>query len=250
VFCGLLRLVCKISRTLRRRLIKKKEKVMLISVSGIIGSGKDTVASIIQQLTPYHGWEVKKFAGKLKQVASILTGIPVEKFEDQKFKQTNLPSEWDLLKLVGSGLRQDGWSGPKYPKVEAMTVRELLQKLGTEALREGLHTNVWVNALFADFKTKKSKIENDSDSEEYSYSLPNWIITDTRFPNELEAVRRNSGIAIKVVRNSQNTLGTQHISETALNHVTDWDYVVENNGTLEELKQKIFDILSKENIIK
>jgi hypothetical protein len=32
-----------------------------------------------------------------------------------------------------------------------MSVRELLQKLGTEAMRDGLHTNVWVNALFSDY---------------------------------------------------------------------------------------------------
>ena len=32
-------------------------------------------------------WEIKKFAGKLKQIASLLTGIPIEKFEDQEFKK-------------------------------------------------------------------------------------------------------------------------------------------------------------------
>jgi hypothetical protein len=70
---------------------------------------------------------VKKFAGKLKQIASLLTGIPVEKFEDQEFKKLDMNPEW------------------------GMTYREFLQNLGTEAMRDGLHTNVWVNALFADY---------------------------------------------------------------------------------------------------
>jgi dephospho-CoA kinase len=64
----------------------------LIGISGKIGSGKDTVAAIIQELYPQY--EVKKFAGKLKDIASILTGIPVEKFEDQEFKKTDLGKEW------------------------------------------------------------------------------------------------------------------------------------------------------------
>jgi len=114
---------------------------MILGINGKIGSGKDTVGKIIQHLTSEwedeefqdtdmldvrSNWEIKKFAGKLKQIASILTGIPVENFEDQEFKKLDMSPEW------------------------GMTYREFLQKLGTEAMREGLHTNVWVNALMAD----------------------------------------------------------------------------------------------------
>jgi hypothetical protein len=83
---------------------------MLIGINGYAGSGKDTVGKIIQYLlSAFNGvnlekilnkyeeyewmleeqseWEIKKFAGKLKQVASLLTGIPIEKFEDQEFKK-------------------------------------------------------------------------------------------------------------------------------------------------------------------
>jgi hypothetical protein len=35
-----------------------------------------------------------------------------------------------------------------------MSVRKLLQKLGTEAMRDGLHTNVWCNALFSDYSVQ------------------------------------------------------------------------------------------------
>lgn len=223
---------------------------MLISITGKIGSGKDTAAEIIQQITPYHNWQVKKFAGKLKQIASILTGIPVENFESQDFKRTFLSREWDIVKLVGSGLRQDGLFGPKTPVIEQMSVRVLLQKLGTESMRNGLHENVWVNALFSDYRSRREKIVDSSDVDEYTSSMPNWIITDTRFPNELLSVKERNGITIKIVRDSGNEVGTQHISETALDHVEDWNYIIENNGSIEELKQKLFDILSKESLIK
>lgn len=59
----------------------------IIGVSGYSGSGKDTVGKIIQKLCPKSNWQIKKFAGKLKEIASLLTGIPALKFEDQEFKK-------------------------------------------------------------------------------------------------------------------------------------------------------------------
>jgi ABC-type oligopeptide transport system ATPase subunit len=85
---------------------------MILALSGKSGSGKDIVGKIIQYLTDkdkggyqhpnsqddfesycknfkqkYCDWEIKKFAGKVKEIASLLTGIPIEKFEDQEFKK-------------------------------------------------------------------------------------------------------------------------------------------------------------------
>jgi hypothetical protein len=204
---------------------------MIISVSGKIGSGKDTVASIIMELADDKTWEVKKWAGKLKEVATLLTGIPKEKFEDQEFKKTNLGPEWNIN------------SNP-------MTVRDLLQLLGTEAMRNGLHTDTWVNALMSEYKTSNGVATQEDGEEKGVVADKFWIITDTRFPNELAAITRENGIAIKVVRDSGNQIGTTHSSETALDHVENWDYVIENHGTRDELRKKIFNILRKERIIR
>lgn len=222
----------------------------IIGINGKIGSGKDTVGKIIQWLTKpeldgqYIGFQtyddvtlerlspfkIKKFAGKLKQIASLLTGIPVEKFEDQEFKMTNLPDEWSYLQQSG---RSKVWFH--------MTVRELLQKLGTEAMRNGLHTNVWVNALFADYEPIGWEAEDVS----------NWIITDMRFPNEMEAIVEKGGITIRVVRPDMNSLQAMvpaHASETALDGHT-MHYEIINDGTIEDLIEKVKEILIKENII-
>lgn len=187
---------------------------MIISISGKIGSGKDTIAEIIKEKMPEAGWEVKKFAGKLKEVATLLTSIPVDKFEDQSFKQTLLPSEWN----DATG--------------DAMTVRDLLQKLGTEAMRHGLHNNVWVNALFSEFKTDL-----------------NWIITDTRFPNEIDACVNRGAITILVQRDSGNHIGTAHASETALDDYNQWDYIIDNTGSVENLRRKVGEILRENSMI-
>lgn len=173
---------------------------MIIGISGRIGSGKDTFARFIQEQDP--SWQVKKFAGKLKDVASLLTGVPVEKFEDQEFKKQQMPSEW------------------------GMTYREFLQRLGTDAIRDGLHTNAWVNALIADYKL--------GCGDKY----PNWLITDVRFPNEAAAVKTYGGVMVRITRGNETPNDPNlHPSETGLDDY-DFDVVIENKGTLEELNSK------------
>jgi hypothetical protein len=206
---------------------------MIISITGKIGSGKDTVAQIIQECTPYHKWEVKKWAGKLKTIGEMISGIPKEKFEDQEFKYTNLPEMWD----------KDGIP---------MTVRDLLQLLGTEAMRNGLHENVWVNALMSEYKPEHYLIGAlDTELTDDMGVYPNWIITDTRFPNELEAAKAKNGITIKVHRPGRKSdeKQAQHASEIALDNVTDWDYVISNDGDLSDLRLKVYEILEAEKLL-
>jgi hypothetical protein len=237
----------------------------IIGINGKIGSGKDTVGKIIQYLTASNevretltleewlesddlngrdfNWKIKKFAGKLKQFASLLTGIPVEKFEDQEFKKTYLGPEWGVVR------KNPLQAIPVFKDIqfnELMTVREFLQILGTEAMREGLHTNVWVNALFADYTPTHYLIGAfDTKLTDGDPVYPNWIITDMRFPNEMEAVVAKGGITIRVVR-PETTVGT-HPSETVLDeHIMHYEII--NDGTIEDLIERVREILIKENI--
>lgn len=256
---------------------------MIIGINGKIGSGKDTVGQIIQMLTYMRqnriplstasieyqltqkqyrsGWEIKKFAGKLKQVASLLTGIPVENFEDQEFKKTELGDEWSQYEFLARnkeiyhiGTKSDI---EKYDIhgyiVRPMTVRVFLQKLGTESIRDQLHTNAWVNALMADYKSVHS-IDNCPfmrDDYHWNKCYPNWLVTDTRFPNEAQAIKDKEGIVIRVKRNlvepKYQTLEQRHPSEVSLDN-WDFDYELENNGTIEELIVKVEEMLNKFNL--
>lgn len=223
----------------------------IISITGKIGSGKDTVAKMIQyatfcknhpeeyihtlqefldgndiynsdysygELTEWKisedsGWKIKKFAGKLKQISAILLGCNESDFESQEFKDSLLPKEWQSnFKIIRGGTK--------------FTYRWFLQTLGTEALRNNVHNEIWINALFADYN------ENS-----------NWIISDLRFLNEALAVKQRNGVIIKVIRGeSQNN----HISETELLSIK-CDYVIDNNGTIEELYEKVCNILNLTN---
>jgi hypothetical protein len=244
---------------------------MIVGINGYAGSGKDTVGTIIQYLkcdnvgsvtleeiikdihnhgwwlAEQSGWEVKKFAGKLKQIASILIGIPVEWFENQDFKKTHLGPEWDTWGILRKNGRRQMYIQDKPHDPDSvwlkdlgctqvhnrMTVREFLQKLGTDGLRDGLHSNTWVNALMADYRSSPTdKVDCD-----------NWIITDTRFSNEAKAIKDNGGIVIRVNRPGVEAINA-HPSETGLDN-WNFDMVIENDGTLEDLVWKVRDLIYK-----
>ena len=124
------------------------------------------------------------------------------------------------------------------------TLREVLQIVGTELLREGFNKNVHVASTMANIKDKD-----------------NVIITDLRFPNELEAVKKRGGITIRVNRPCDICGGSgyhkmscpvsksgEHYSETAIDK-SKFDYVIENSGSIEELIEKVREILKKEKLI-
>ena len=79
----------------------------------------------------------------------------------------------------------------------------------------------------------------------------NVIVPDIRLPHELEIFKKNGGIAIRVEAPRENRAlrGTlvkeDDPTENALDSISDWDYVIQNDGTLEELKEKA-EKLSKE----
>ena len=232
---------------------------MIIGISGYSGCGKDLVGAIIQNLSAFPNdnissivkmieqdyssngqWQIKKWAGKLKEVASMLTGIPVKKFEDQEFKKTYLGPEWATLRMK-PGKRQNGIF-PKLIDMEPvpMTVRDFLQKLGTDGLRDNLHKNVWVNALMADYEGMY-----DLDTDKTTY--PNWVITDTRFPNEAQAIQQANGIIIRVERPGVKPINN-HPSEVSLDN-WNFDHTIINDGSVKDLVKKVKQVLQFHKII-
>ena len=233
---------------------------MIIGINGRIGSGKDTVGNLIKDINCENNWEIKKFAAKLKETASLLTGIPVEKFEDQDFKNTFLDDHWN--KEVFENKTSLDKDNKAYNKsiVKPMTVRELLQILGTEAMRNSLHPDTWVNALMCDYKPllnyhnlKESigeMIWSKETNQVANIQYPNWIITDMRFPNEMQSIKANGGITIRVVRTHNKEVPLDlHPSETSLDGAN-FDYEIINDGTLEDLVKKVEDIILHINLNK
>lgn len=226
----------------------------IIGINGYSGSGKDTLGRIIQELDPNQNWEIKKFAGKLKHIATLLTGIDQKKFEDQQFKQKALGKQWYMLSEEG---------------YKPMTARDLLQKVGTDAMRNNVHPDVWVNALMADYKPivdistfryAKGYIDDRKVKEdekvfpvgqmfEYLEEVPhpNWVITDVRFENEAKAIKNKKGIIIRIDRPGVIPVN-DHASEIELDH-WNFDYKIANTSDLSDLKENIEQILKHKQLL-
>ena len=200
-------------------------------------------------------YQVKKFADNLKQCASLLTSIPVANFEDQEFKKTYLGPEWNYwtVSVIDNGKlkmeqgryksKEEAEENAKYllevygtfrmeyvVGMRQMTVRQLLQELGTDAVREHLHPNSWVNSLLSSY-------------------LPtdHWIITDVRFPNEFKAVREKGGLLVRI--NRPMMPDNTHPSETALDTGYEFDIVIDNVKDvaflIKQVREKILPLILK-----
>jgi hypothetical protein len=141
---------------------------MIIGICGLIGSGKDTIAS---HLVDKHGYERYSWASPLKDITATLFG-------------------WDRDMLEGTTPEQrakreeiDPWWDRKLDKYDLVSPRWVLQFIGTEVMRNTLHTDIWVLAGMKRIEGKK-----------------NVVIPDTRFPNEIKAIREMGGIIWNVQR--------------------------------------------------
>lgn len=180
---------------------------MIIGINGKIGSGKNTVADMLIELCQLNSLTLNQyaFATRLKKMVALLADVPYELTLTQEGKNTFIDSF-------------------------NMTIGEMLQEYGTDVMTTH-KPDIWVNCVAAEIK--KSTVQYN-------------IITDLRFPIEANYITKNKGITIKIVRpvnnirnNSRRNL--EHISETALDDYK-FDYVIYNDGTLEELYKKVVEL--------
>lgn len=266
----------------------KGYKPAMWSLQALLSNRED-----VKEYLLYHSnIKIKKFADKLKDTVCLWTGCTREQLEDQDFKDTEIGPDWvRYAKAIGFGDR-DGqrimWSNTctkeEYEEEYRtnwqtaykinLTYRHLLQLLGTECMRNTIHLNGWVNALFSEYKREivigtgevldgRHDISKGIVNAIREGVYPNWIITDMRFPNELEAVKSRGGITIRIEKpkerevllvNRTDIIDTrkaskiEHESETALDGAV-FDYVIYNDGTIEELIQKVKVILLEEKVL-
>jgi hypothetical protein len=73
----------------------------------------------------------------------------------------------------------------------------------------------------------------------------NTVVPDVRFPNEARAIKNWGGLLIRVDRAVAGASGgiEGHASENSLISWTDWDVVIPNNRTLEDLENCVADTM-------
>jgi hypothetical protein len=191
---------------------------MLIGLSGLAQAGKDTVAGI---LVREHGFKQKALATKMKEAALALD--PVIDFEmimgpAQTIREIRPVRLSELIEKVGAE------EAKKHPEV-----RRLYQRLGTEMGRNVIDGDLWVKLVFRG-------VQQRSDI----------VISDVRFLNELTAIVNRDGCVWRIVRPGAGLEGEHaaHRSEKDLFDDSDiYDYVIHNDGSIEDLSKKVADAL-------
>ena len=109
------------------------------------------------------------------------------------------------------------------------TPRYLMQTLGTEWGREMIDPDLWVKACMA----------RVAGSRRYGNPV---VISDVRFPNEAEAIRKARGVIWRVVR--PGTGATEHSSETSMDAIAA-DDTIANIGTVQLLTEGVLAALER-----
>jgi len=185
---------------------------MLIGVVGLIGSGKDTVSKRLEQR---HGFRRDSFAKSLKDAVSVMFN-------------------WDREMLEGNGDDSRQWReqpdefwSKKFGKT--VTPRWVLQHFGTEVMRQHMHDAIWIDSCLSRYNGEPT------------------VISDTRFQNELKTIKEHGGEIILVKRGE---LPTREQMQERGAHKSEWDWmgwgfdhVIDNDGTKQELFEKVDDLI-------
>ena len=179
---------------------------MIIGLSGFARSGKDEVAKV---LVEQHGFKRVAFADILRDVLYALNPDI---------------GGYDGIEYLQDVIDDYGWDHYKETHYSD-EIRRLLQRLGTEAGRDTLGQNIWVDAVLKDYTPEQD-----------------WVVSDARFINEFDAITDRGGKIIRVMRPGVEAFN-DHASETEALTYTNFAGHINNNGTLEELAEKVRKIL-------
>jgi len=208
---------------------------MIVGISGFINSGKSTIAT---QLTEHHNFKKDSFANSLKDACSALFDWPRHLIEGD----TKESREWREI--------VDPWWSEKLG-IENFSPRLALQLIGTNTLRDHFNPGLW-------FMTLENRIRKNPGQH--------IVISDVRFPNEVEFIQKQGGIMIKVSRgpeppwhetalmaNKGNSIAKTIMTNTYSSaHFSEWawvgskfDYEVSNDTDVEGLQKQITEIMKQ-----
>lgn len=204
----------------------------VIGLTGFAKSGKSTAAQILKEL----GGQEVAFAKHLKDVCSVVFGVPRDHFDDQAFKE--VPFSFNRI-ICGNDIERilnyfevPGRFIPQailtHTGVEMTSPRHVAQYIGTEVLRS-IDTNIHINMAF--------KLNAGSNAKFL-------ICSDMRFDNELKAVQQTDGLTIGISRKKvvPANLENLHPSEKEIpNLISRSDVIAENEGTIEDLQNLVRD---------
>lgn len=207
------------------------KKLQLIGIVGNAGTGKDSVASYLAK--SYDQVYSEHWAGALKLACSVAFGIGIEEFQNQEAKET----------------RNQFWG---------TTPRKIAQFVGTELFRNEMwklveqdQNDFWVRRMAG---ILDGILARDSSGEVIDFAPEDVIlIPDTRFQNEVDFLIENDGLIIYLKRPGYDGgVGIANHPSEQLNQLEFGGiaWLIENNGTEEELFLKVDKFVDATTAIK
>ena len=221
--------------------------MQIICLLGHARVGKDQVGAYIKKAVPR--CKTMAFADHLKDVCAEVLDLPIGDFYTEEGKARTTRYERNTCPQCFSSHTQP-WVSEDYPlKATGLTAcnacgavgdtkmfhgywtnREIAQHIGTEGFR-AVSPNVWV-----DYLLKKALVEIQGGAALV-------VVTDGRFRSECEGVWKLGGAVWRIKRPGMagNVGIANHKSETEQDSIKDEECqaVIDNDGTLEDLKRKV-----------
>lgn len=213
-------------------------------ISGKLRSGKNQFADYVKEIAESKGMTVNTdlFAKSLKEwcnedfralteYLNVILNLTIEELNNFKTLIGLRSLENTIQRLKDLITKDENWYEDKNP-----ITRILLQTYGTEIFRKRVDQEWWVKQL------KNRVLQSNSDIT---------LITDVRFPNEIECFKKDipkdfTVTTIRINRNLNREAGfNEHESEKALDEYHEFDHIIDNNGTLEDLKNKVKELISR-----
>jgi len=155
------------------------------------------------------------FAKPLKDISIALFGLTEDQcYGSNKDKDTPVSIRWNFL------------PGYKGRKKSFMTAREFMQYLGTDIFRT-IKPDIWSQKCIAQILSEGTDFA---------------VVSDCRFPDEVEAIKEAGGKIIKLDKRSSKK--DQHSSENALSDFDEYDAVINNRGLeMIDTHKQLIDLL-------
>ena len=208
---------------------------MIVGITGFIGSGKDTVAKMLVE----KGAVQDSFAAPLKDLCASVFGWPRDMLQGDTVESRDFRETPDMYWTRKLGIDQ-------------FTPRLALQLLGTEIMRTHFNQDIWLDSL--EYRIRKNEQQDTM-----------VVVSDCRFKNELDLIKELNGIVVHVIRDelpewyetavhaNKGSVPAKHTMETrfAKVHASEWkwvgydfDFVIKNSGTLEDLQTEVDSMYS------
>lgn len=172
----------------------------LLGLTGLAGVGKDTIGD---RLFANHDFVQTSFAEPLRGAAMEVFGLNYQHFADRELKHQVVPY-WGL------------------------TPRQMLQRLGTEAIRNTFGADFWVRRWLQTYEEVAGQ--------------ESVVVTDVRFLEEAQMVRERGGVIVHVIREVPDLEG-DHASARGIAMLAG-DYILENDSDMKGLYEKVDEMMA------